>query len=84
VTNERRTYLFARHGPAAIEGIDMADDELAMDLNLRTVPVTTEAAIPEVRARGGGALPAVAFGFVELAPCSTALPNTANVAIIAW
>ena len=43
-------------GPAAIEGIDMADFELAMDLNLRTVLVTTEAAIPEMRARGGGAL----------------------------
>src|SRR5438874_10313325 len=43
-------------GPASIEGIDMADYELAMDLNLRTVLVTTEAAIPEMRARGGGAL----------------------------
>ena len=43
-------------GPAAIEGIDMGDYELAMDLNLRTVLVTTEAAIPEMRARGGGAL----------------------------
>jgi NAD(P)-dependent dehydrogenase (short-subunit alcohol dehydrogenase family) len=43
-------------GPAAIEGIDMADFALALDLNLRTVLVTTEAAIPELRARGGGAL----------------------------
>ena len=43
-------------GPAAMEGIDMADFELAVDLNLRTVLVTTEAAIPELRARGGGAL----------------------------
>jgi NAD(P)-dependent dehydrogenase (short-subunit alcohol dehydrogenase family) len=43
-------------GPAAIEGIDMDDFELAIDLNLRTVLVTTEAAIPEMRARGGGAL----------------------------
>jgi NAD(P)-dependent dehydrogenase (short-subunit alcohol dehydrogenase family) len=43
-------------GPAAIEGIDMADYELAIDLNLRSVLVTTEAAIPEIRARGGGAL----------------------------
>src|SRR5947209_11973638 len=43
-------------GPASIEGIDMADFELALDLNLRTVLVTTEAAIPEMRARGGGAL----------------------------
>src|SRR5215469_2154781 len=36
-------------GPASIEGI-------AMDLNLRTVLVTTEAAITEIRARGGGSL----------------------------
>lgn len=42
-------------GPAAIEGLDMADFELAMDLNLRSVMVTTESAIPEMRARGGGA-----------------------------
>src|SRR5262249_56850174 len=33
-------------GPAAIEGLDMADFELAMDLNLRSVMVTTEAALP--------------------------------------
>src|SRR5258708_19223898 len=37
-------------GPAAIEGIDMADFELAIDLNLRTILVTTEAAIPELPA----------------------------------
>ena len=43
-------------GPASIEGIDMKDFELAIDLNLRTILVTTEAAIPELRARGGGAL----------------------------
>jgi NAD(P)-dependent dehydrogenase (short-subunit alcohol dehydrogenase family) len=43
-------------GPAAVEGIDMAAFELAVDLNLRTVLVTTEAAIPELRARGGGSL----------------------------
>ena len=43
-------------GPAAIEGIDMADFDIAINLNLRTVLVTTEAAIPEIRARGGGAL----------------------------
>jgi len=43
-------------GPASIEGLDWRDFELAMDLNLRTVLVTTEAAIPELRARGGGAL----------------------------
>src|ERR1700726_2041385 len=43
-------------GPASLEGIEMADFEIAIDLNLRTVLVTTEAAIPEIRARGGGAL----------------------------
>src|ERR1700726_4554212 len=43
-------------GPASIEGIDMADFELTIDINLRTVLVTTEAAIPEIRARGRGAL----------------------------
>ena len=34
----------------------MADYELAMDLNVRSVLVSTEAALPELRARGGGAL----------------------------
>ena len=43
-------------GPAAVEGIDLATFDLAVDLNLRTVLVTTEAAIPELRARGGGSL----------------------------
>src|SRR6184192_3977155 len=43
-------------GPAAVEGIDMNNFDLAVDLNLRTVLITTEAAIPEIRARGGGSL----------------------------
>jgi NAD(P)-dependent dehydrogenase (short-subunit alcohol dehydrogenase family) len=43
-------------GPAAVEGIDLAEFERAVDLNIRTVLVTTEAAIPELRKRGGGAL----------------------------
>jgi len=43
-------------GPASVEGIDMADFDLAITLNLRTVLITTEAALPELRARGGGAL----------------------------
>ena len=34
----------------------MAEFELAVDLNLRTVLVTTEAVIPQLRARGGGAM----------------------------
>jgi NAD(P)-dependent dehydrogenase (short-subunit alcohol dehydrogenase family) len=43
-------------GPASIEGIDWQDFDFAMTLNVRTVLVTTEAALPELRARGGGAL----------------------------
>jgi NAD(P)-dependent dehydrogenase (short-subunit alcohol dehydrogenase family) len=43
-------------GPASVEGIDMADFDTALTLNLRSVLVTTEAAIPEMRARGGGSL----------------------------
>ena len=43
-------------GPAAIEGLDWKDYDLAMNLNVRTVLVTTEAALPELRARGGGSL----------------------------
>jgi NAD(P)-dependent dehydrogenase (short-subunit alcohol dehydrogenase family) len=43
-------------GPASVEGIDMGAFDLAVDLNLRTVLLTTEAAIPEMRARGGGSL----------------------------
>lgn len=43
-------------GPSMIEGVDWKDYELAMDLNVRTVLVTTEAALPELRARGGGSI----------------------------
>src|SRR5919204_5770783 len=43
-------------GPAAVEGIDLSAFDLAIDLNLRTVLITTEAAIPEIRRRGGGSL----------------------------
>ncbi|MCB1546962.1 MAG: SDR family oxidoreductase [Hyphomicrobiaceae bacterium] len=43
-------------GPAAVEGLDMREFDLAVTLNLRTIMVTTEAALPELRARGGGAL----------------------------
>ncbi len=42
-------------GPAAVEDLDFAKFDFAMNLNLRTVMVTTAAAIPFVRARGGGA-----------------------------
>ncbi|MBW8268668.1 SDR family NAD(P)-dependent oxidoreductase [Caldovatus aquaticus] len=43
-------------GPAAVEGVDMEEFALALDLNLRTVLVTTAEAIPHLRARGGGSL----------------------------
>ena len=43
-------------GPASGEGIEMEDFDTAVTLNMRTVLVTTDAAIPEIRARGGGAL----------------------------
>jgi len=43
-------------GPAAVEGIDMADWETAADLNLRSPIATTDAAIPALREAGGGAL----------------------------
>jgi len=43
-------------GPSVVEGLDMADFDLAIGLNLRTVLITTKAAIPVMRARGGGSL----------------------------
>lgn len=43
-------------GPASVEGLDMADFALAVDLNLRSQIVTSEAALPEIKARGGGSL----------------------------
>ena len=43
-------------GPASVEGIDWQEFDFAMDLNVRSVLVTTEAALPELRARGGGSL----------------------------
>ena len=42
--------------PASVEGIEMEDFDTAVTLNMRTVLVTTVAAIPEIRARGGGSL----------------------------
>src|SRR6202012_3054405 len=43
-------------GPASVEGIDWKDYDFAMTLNVRSVLVTTEAALPELRARGGGSI----------------------------
>lgn len=43
-------------GPSKVEGIDMGDFDLAVLLNLRTLVVATDAAIPLIRKRGGGSL----------------------------
>ena len=43
-------------GPAVVEGLDMREWNQAVDLNLRTVFITAETALPELRARGGGSL----------------------------
>jgi len=43
-------------GPAAIEGLDLADFDLAMNLNIRTALATTIEAIPLMRERGGGSI----------------------------
>ena len=43
-------------GPASVEGVEMTDFALAVDLNLRSQIVTTDAALPELRVRGGGSL----------------------------
>ena len=43
-------------GPWKVEGIEMADFDLAVLLNLRTLVVATDAAIPLMRQRGGGSL----------------------------
>ncbi|MPY76597.1 MAG: SDR family oxidoreductase [Alphaproteobacteria bacterium] len=43
-------------GPSRVEGVDMADFDLAIILNLRTLVVATDVAIPLIRKRGGGSL----------------------------
>ncbi len=43
-------------GPASVEGLDMKDYETAMDLNVRSALRCAMAAIPEMRARGGGSI----------------------------
>src|SRR4051794_11632198 len=43
-------------GPASIEGLDWKDYDFAMTLNVRSVLLTTKAALPELRARGGGSI----------------------------
>jgi NAD(P)-dependent dehydrogenase (short-subunit alcohol dehydrogenase family) len=43
-------------GPGKMDGLDMADFDLAVDLNLRTVLVTTNEALPHLRKRNGTCL----------------------------
>lgn len=43
-------------GPGRVEGMSQDDFDLAVDLNMRSVFATTEAAIPEIRKAGGGSL----------------------------
>lgn len=43
-------------GPGRFEDLDMADFDLALDLNLRSVTVTTAAALPHMRAQKKGAV----------------------------
>lgn len=50
-------WLHAGHpGPAKVEGMDMATWDLAVDLNLRTIALTTAEALPEMRKRDHSAL----------------------------
>jgi NAD(P)-dependent dehydrogenase (short-subunit alcohol dehydrogenase family) len=42
-------------GPGKIEGLDLAEFDLTINLNVRTAIATTAEAIPEMRKRGGGA-----------------------------
>ncbi len=43
-------------GPGKVEGMSQTDFDVAVDLNLRSVFATTEAAIPEIRKAGGGSI----------------------------
>ncbi len=43
-------------GPARVEGIDLADYDIAMDLNIKQALVCTGEAVPAMRARGGGCI----------------------------
>ena len=39
-------------GPASVEGLDWKEYDFTMNLNVKSVLITTEAALPELRARG--------------------------------
>jgi NAD(P)-dependent dehydrogenase (short-subunit alcohol dehydrogenase family) len=43
-------------GPASVEGLDWKEYDFTMNLNVRSVLITTEEALPELRARGGGSI----------------------------
>ena len=43
-------------GPASVEGLDWKEYDFTMQLNVKSVLITTEAALPELRARGGGSI----------------------------
>lgn len=43
-------------GPGKVEGMSQTAFDVAVDLNLRSVFATTEAAIPEIRKAGGGSI----------------------------
>jgi NAD(P)-dependent dehydrogenase (short-subunit alcohol dehydrogenase family) len=43
-------------GPASIEGLDWKDYDFTMQLNVKSVLITTEQALPALRARGGGSI----------------------------
>lgn len=43
-------------GPGLMEGLDMKDFDIAVGLNLRTVLITTNTAIPHLRGRAGASL----------------------------
>ena len=43
-------------GPASVEGLDWKEYDFTMNLNVKSVLITTEAALPELRARGGGSI----------------------------
>jgi NAD(P)-dependent dehydrogenase (short-subunit alcohol dehydrogenase family) len=43
-------------GPSVVEGLQQEDLDLALDLNLRSIMATTDAAIPQLRGRPGAAL----------------------------
>ena len=43
-------------GPASVEGLDWKEYDFTMQLNVKSVLMTTEQALPELRARGGGSI----------------------------